>query len=259
MKKVKCFHEEFNPHEPYAVMDGGLRTIETRMITGTVDKCGELDARFRYLKRGNLKERFRRGQMMKAAKHFALFPPINVYRYKNEYFVVDGNRRVATAKEMGVEYIDAYITEYIPENDRELLDGALLRRRFESETGIKNIVLTKEMGFEQLLKEVYAYPEGEKAEEKAMLWKSNWFLPGCAAIEHSSLPRYYKNLRTEDMYVLVSGFYSDFMGGYPEEISFDTIISGYLFARRIKNRRLLRFFLFRIFDFFLMGKQERGY
>jgi hypothetical protein len=234
--KVKCFADVFEKDRPYTAMDGGLKPIETRMITGTVDKCGDLDDQFRYKRRGNMKEKYRRHKLERAAKRYEFFPPIKVIRYKNEYFVEDGNRRVATAKEAGIDYLDAYITDYIHDDDEQAMDGALARKRFEVDTGIKNIILTNEAGFRQLLREL------EQFEGTAQEWKSQWFLSGCKAVERSSLPKKYPDLRTEDIYVLLSSFYFDFMGGYPENISFESLISGYIFARNIKNPRPLRFF-----------------
>lgn len=251
--KVKCFADVFEKDRPYTTMDGGLKPIETRMITGTVDKCGDLDDQFRYKRRGNMKEKYRRHMLERAAKRYEFFPPIKAIKYKNEYFVEDGNRRVATAKEAGIDFLDAYITEYIHDDDEQAMEGALARRRFEVDTGIKNITLINETGFRQLLRELERF-EGTPRE-----WKSQWFLPGCRAIEESSLPKKYPDLRTEDMYVLLSSFYFDFMGGYPENISFESLISGYIFARNIKNPRPLRFFLFRIIFSLLGGRTSRSF
>jgi hypothetical protein len=48
-RRVRCFYEDFIKTEPYTVMDAGLRVIELKRVVGTVDKCGELDDRFRYI------------------------------------------------------------------------------------------------------------------------------------------------------------------------------------------------------------------
>ncbi len=54
---------------------------------------------------------------------------------KNEYFVLDGNHRVAAAKEMGYESIDAHILEFLP--SRNSLENILYREKikFRDKTG----------------------------------------------------------------------------------------------------------------------------
>jgi hypothetical protein len=47
MKGVKCFDDEINEYGPYITIEAGLRVIEVRRITGSVNKCHELDRRFR--------------------------------------------------------------------------------------------------------------------------------------------------------------------------------------------------------------------
>ncbi len=236
-------------------MDGGIKSIAIDKIVGSLDKCHDLDYKFRYKRHDNLKEKFRRHQIEKATERHAFFPPIKVFRYLNEYYVVDGHRRVASAIEKNIEFIDAFITEYIPGERQDLLDGAMLRRRFESETGLKNVVLEHERGYEQLLREVEEYPSDEPYQEKAQQWKSHWLLPGCSAIAASHLTHKYPDLSSGDIYVLISGFYHDHMNGYPKNVSYETLISGFTFGRRIKKRRLFRFFIFRLLYLLFGGKR----
>lgn len=46
-----------------------------------------------------------------------ILPPVDLYKIKDKYYVVDGNHRVAAAKEIGQIYIDAYVTEFLPTGD----------------------------------------------------------------------------------------------------------------------------------------------
>ena len=48
------------------------------------------------------------------------------------------------------------------------------------------------------------------------------------------------DLLAEDIYVLMVDFYRDLLGGLPPNTSPKTLISGYLFARRIPEKRLYR-------------------
>src|SRR5438045_9127127 len=39
------------------------------------------------------------------------FPPIDVYKVGDVYFVIDGNHRVSVARQLGAKTIEAYVTE----------------------------------------------------------------------------------------------------------------------------------------------------
>jgi hypothetical protein len=149
------------------VFDGGLRVIEVSKLKGSVDKCGELDARFRYIKRRDRRECSRRYQLEEAQKRNIFLPPIEVYLYGGEYFVLDGHRRVASALNLGIEFLDAHIREYVYQGDALGMAGVLSRKRFESETGIRNIALTYEYGYKILLEDILRYFEGAVSEQKA--------------------------------------------------------------------------------------------
>jgi hypothetical protein len=40
--------------------------------------------------------------------------PVRLYKLGDVYFVEDGNHRVSVARYQGVEWIDAYVTEFYP-------------------------------------------------------------------------------------------------------------------------------------------------
>ncbi|MGH2985637.1 MAG: chromosome partitioning protein ParB [Solirubrobacterales bacterium] len=86
----------------------GLQTIPLDSIVGTVDRSREFDRRFRPTSRRvrrrwqGIAEAMRRGESM---------PPIRVYRVGDLHFVEDGHHRVSVARQLGLEVIDAYVTE----------------------------------------------------------------------------------------------------------------------------------------------------
>ena len=92
----------------------------------------------------------------------------------------------------------------------------------------------------------------------AKRWYSSVFMPAHREIEKSDLKRAYPDLTAGDIFVLITRFYRDFLGGVPEEVGFQTLISGYMFAHRIPQRRALRFFPFNILEAFITGKGARG-
>ena len=255
--KVKCFKEELKKGVSFTVMDAGLRVVEVKAITGTVDKCGELDDHFQYTRRRDRQEESRRHRIAEALKKNVFFPPVDLNLYRGEYYVVDGNRRVSAAIQMCIAYIDANVTEYI--NRKNFIDmaGTLYRRRFEQETGIRAIVLSFENGFEFLRREAEGYRETGGPSVHGKSWYSQLFLPRCMKIEKSMLPAHYRNLRTGDIYVLIGEFYRNFMGGIPEHTDYDTIISGFLFAHGLPLRRRFRGQVYRLLTHVFMHRMRR--
>ena len=87
----------------------GVEPIQLLSIVGTVDphKAEAFDGDFRppHYSRG------RWSQMYHAAQSGSELPPISVYRLGGEHFVRDGHHRVSVARALGVDDIDAEVTE----------------------------------------------------------------------------------------------------------------------------------------------------
>jgi hypothetical protein len=236
IRKIKCFNRELDRSVPHTYMDAGLRTIRVASITGTVNKCDELDRRFRNIRRRDRGERSRRRHLDREMERFTLFAPIDVYRYRGEHYVIDGNRRVAAALDRGIEFIDARVTEVLSRDEPLEVRGALSRRDFEHRTGLRNLELARESGYRTLIREIEDCPGEEDLRERARGWHTEVYLPACRKIGASGMPEVYQGLGEGDLYVLVADFYRRFMGGKPQGVDFDLLISGFLFAHRIRER-----------------------
>lgn len=81
--------------------------IPTEKIVGTVERVDDFDGRFRPLKK-HLRDRW-----VNVAVHGerAGWPPIEVYKVGEEYFVIDGHHRTSVARNNGVAFIDAKVWE----------------------------------------------------------------------------------------------------------------------------------------------------
>jgi hypothetical protein len=90
----------------------GLQTIDLDSIVGTVDRTREFDRNFRPTSR-RLRQRWER--IAKAMRKGEAMPPIDVLRIGDLHFVRDGHHRVSVARQLGLEKIDAYVTEVITE------------------------------------------------------------------------------------------------------------------------------------------------
>jgi hypothetical protein len=255
--RVRCFEQEIEGVTSYALMEVGLRVVEVSRIVGTVDKCDELDENFHYLHRKDRQEQSRRNRVEEAFRQNLFLPPVDLYLFRGEYYVVDGNRRVAVARDMKIEYMDARVTEYVSRDSVMEMAGVMARRRFETETNIRTITLTHENGYEALLEEVKRYPGNGGTAVQARRWYSECFLPACKRIVASSLPRHYRELQAGDIYVLINGFYRSYMGGVPPYTHYDAIISGFTFAHGIRQRHPLRFPPFRLLTALILRRRMR--
>lgn len=90
----------------------GLKTIELDSIVGTVDRTREFDRSFRPTSR-RLRRRWE--GIAKAMRRGEAMPPIDVFRVGDLHFVEDGHHRVSVARQLGLEVIDANVTEIITE------------------------------------------------------------------------------------------------------------------------------------------------
>lgn len=142
-------------HQSYA----GLQTIEVAKIIGTVNRSADFDRDF--LPRSpQIRERWER---LERAFPTLGFPPISVYQVNEVFFVIDGNHRVALAKQKGAEFIDAEVTaidtdiEIDKDIDFEQIIYLEQARRFMQRSGLARsrpmarIDFSRPQGFVELL------------------------------------------------------------------------------------------------------------
>ena len=93
----------------------GLQTIDLDSIVGTVDRTRrEFDRSFRPTSR---RVRRRWQGIANAMRRGEAMPPIDVYRIGELHFVIDGHHRVSVARQLGLDVIEANVTEIITEVD----------------------------------------------------------------------------------------------------------------------------------------------
>jgi hypothetical protein len=86
----------------------GLQEIDLDKIAGSVGRYKDFTRSF--LPRTNaVRSRWQRLDAM--ARGPQGFPPIEVYKVGDVYFVSDGNHRVSVARQLGAKTIEAYVTE----------------------------------------------------------------------------------------------------------------------------------------------------
>ncbi len=88
----------------------GIKEIPVEAIVGSVNRYQDFDRDFLPLHDEDL-ERWAQVKAAMTSPGTVGLPPIRVYKIGDAYFVLDGNHRVSIAREMGIETIEAYVTE----------------------------------------------------------------------------------------------------------------------------------------------------
>ncbi len=92
----------------------GLHVVPLDAIVGSVDRSRDYDRRFRPT---SGRSRGRWEQIAAAARRGESFPPVDLLRVGELYFVRDGHHRVSVARALGRADIDAYVTEVVTRVD----------------------------------------------------------------------------------------------------------------------------------------------
>jgi hypothetical protein len=121
----------------------GVRTVELDRIVGSVGRYQDFDSRFR-LRQNRPSERLQR--VKKAMREGRVLQPVNLYQIKDTFYVLDGNHRIAAAKELGHDEIRAHIIEFIPSGDS--LQDVIYRERadFADRTQLPREIRLTEVG-----------------------------------------------------------------------------------------------------------------
>jgi len=114
-----------------------------------------------------------------------VLPPISVYQLGNRYYVLDGHTRVAAAKDLGVDYLDADVTEALPRREGEVNLTYYARREFERATGLEGIRLTAPWRYHLLQHHIEGYrlylerstDRDVSLPEAAGIWYRTQYLP----------------------------------------------------------------------------------
>ena len=138
-----------------STMPLGVRPIRVRRIVGSAGKADKVGADFLPMRSGPAQANYK--AILRKMKEGEDLPPIAVYNLRNRYFVIDGHTRVAAAKELGVEFLDADVTEALPRKEGEVNLTHFARREFERYTGLEGVRLTAPWRYHLLHHHVEGY------------------------------------------------------------------------------------------------------
>lgn len=181
----------------------GIRTVEVARIVGSVGRAAELDEDFRTPKRraGNDSRYARVRALMASGERM---PPVILYKLGYGYYILDGNHRVAAARDLGQIEIDAEVTEFIPLGDAQAQRLAAERRAFERETGLRRIGVTVPGHYqrlEELIRRYAAAHDTSDLQEAARRWEVEVYRPATERIRRQRTPARSPGERTADVFV----------------------------------------------------------
>ena len=207
---VFSFNEEQAKEEDVQFIDHGVQTIPLEKITGSVGKYFDFDSRFRP-KQHVSRKRFT--DIKKAMREGERLPPVNLYQIRNDYYVLDGNHRVAAAKELGRTEIRAKIVELLSGN--KTLENMIYveRKKFHEKTGLKEAIELTEVGkyhlLEKQIKKHQLYLAAQSGDDcdlskAARDWFNTIYKPLVAIIESGGLLHYFPERTTGDLYTYIT-------------------------------------------------------
>jgi hypothetical protein len=196
-KPVRCFERETEGEPVLNRRDLGVMPVPVEKIAGTVSRCRDIGADFQPRLSGDALRRHHGSRLLRleriraAMEQGEIMPPLDLYRLRDDYYVVDGHHRVAVAKEIGVAYLDAHVTDFLPVADTPANVLAHARSSFELTTGLYGIELTDPDGHGTLLAHItehqsrLAEVEGRPVSrgDAAQDWYREVYLPIAMEIE----------------------------------------------------------------------------
>ncbi|MGZ8612627.1 MAG: ParB/RepB/Spo0J family partition protein [Actinomycetota bacterium] len=197
----------------------GIRPIPVAEVVGTVSRIDDFDRDF-LPKRSKIQERW---QQVEESYPQGDFPPIVVYEIDGRYFVVDGHHRVAIARQRGIEFIDAEITELRsqwelpPDADISAIIMAEQCRRFLEESGLEHarpdatIEFSRPQGYIELLEHIKLHgfhllmERGApiSMQEIASDWYDRVYVPTVDAIHREHLHELWPKATDADLFLWV--------------------------------------------------------
>jgi hypothetical protein len=100
-------------------VDAGVTAVPVHRVVGSVDRWRVLRGDFLFRTGPRLTERHK--SVAKALRSGAYLPPLELYTIRPagagaaqpaEYYVLDGHHRVAMARRLGLDFLDAHVVEY---------------------------------------------------------------------------------------------------------------------------------------------------
>ncbi len=210
---VQSFNEQQALEEDVEFIDHGVITVELDRITGSVGKYHDFDSQFRPKKHMSGK---RFSEIKRAMREGGALPPVKLYQIRDDYFVLDGNHRVAAAKELGWTDIKAKVIEL--ESGNTTLDNLLYleKKKFFQRTGLSVQIDLTEVGkynhLEKQIKKHQVYLAGQSGRDcdfpkAAKDWYNTIYQPLARLIETGELAQHFPGRTVADLYTYIAFYH----------------------------------------------------
>ena len=204
------FKDDQQKEQAFDTVSRGTRRVPLEKIVGSVGRYNDFDSQFRPMQHIST-ERYR--NIKQALRAGRSLPPVKLYQIKDKYYVLDGNHRIAAAKELRHDDILATILEFIP--SRETLENLLYaqRSKFTEKTGLAYAITLTEVGqYDHLLEQIKQHGEhlektgsGPKSfQEAAADWYETIYRPLVSIIRKGNLLRLFPERTLDDLYAYIS-------------------------------------------------------
>lgn len=207
---VKSFRDQQQKEAAFDHRDRGIRSVPLDRIVGSVGRYKDFDGRFRF--KANLPSDRLEG-IKKAMRQGRTLGPVKLFEIKDEFYVLDGNHRIAAAKELGHDEILAHIEEFIP--SKNTLQNILYRERaeFGDRTRLPaEINLTEVSQYGYLLEQISEHQQFLQAggendvafEMAAQDWFRTIYRPLCMIIKRSRLVDSFPGRTIDDLFSYIT-------------------------------------------------------
>lgn len=208
--EIKSFHRDQEIEGAFETFPRGKQQVPLDHIQGSVGRYHDFDSRFQP-KEHLASERYE--EIKKAMQAGKRIPPVKLYQIKDEFYVLDGNHRIAAAKALGWTEIRGTIVEFIPGENS--FNNLLYRQRaqFSKQTGLPYTISLTEMGQYHYLLEQIRQHQSEMNRRKASRidfkdaardWYDHIYRPLVAIIRKADLLKYFPKRTLDDLYAYVS-------------------------------------------------------
>ncbi|HEX5502187.1 MAG TPA: universal stress protein [Thermomicrobiales bacterium] len=198
---VRVFAEDATRAGLLAPRRLGVRTVDVARIIGSVGRADDLgpDFRPRHPPRA---EQQRYDAIVHAGEYGRPLPPVELYKLGYGYYVLDGHRRLAAARQLGQPEIDAEVTEFVPLHDRTARDLFHARRAFEQATGLTRVGAARPETYaylRELIDDFARRHDLADPREAAQRWYSSVFRPLARRMHLAHLHRLFPGERSADL------------------------------------------------------------
>ena len=235
------------------LVDRGLQEVPLGSIVGSLGREREFDRAFLPLDE-SLRQRWEEVRDLTEGPRG--FPPVELYKVGEAYFVVDGHHRVSVLRSLGASAIEARVEEFltpVPLGPEDSIEEVLLKSGHEDfleATGLERATagefrVTVPNGYERLLDHisVHRYYRGIETgrpvplDEAVISWRDGVYRPMIEAIRKSGILQEFPGRTEGDLYLFTMDHLHHLRTRYGSSVTAESAVRD--FVRRLAEGGLL--------------------